>query len=72
MERPYEHNKDYKTATKEPWEFSTGEQQLQQQKKDYPVIHRGWAANERVMDAWVNEIDSPYTEIKPFTWWRSI
>jgi choline dehydrogenase-like flavoprotein len=35
------------------------------------VIHRGWAANERVMDAWANEEESPYTEVKPFTWWRS-
>jgi choline dehydrogenase-like flavoprotein len=67
---PYEHVKDYKTATKEPWEFKYRGATTIQQKKDYPVIHRGWAANERVMDAWVNEIDSPYTEIKPFTWWR--
>ena len=22
------------------------------------------------MDAWANETDSPYTEVKPFTWWR--
>ncbi len=67
---PYEHIKDYKTANKEPWEFPHRGMTTAQQKKDYPVIHRGWAANERVMDAWVNEIDSPYTEIKPFTWWR--
>jgi choline dehydrogenase-like flavoprotein len=24
-----------------------------------------------VMDSWVNEEESPYTEVKPFTWWRS-
>ena len=67
---PYEHIKDYKTTTKEPWEFEHRGSTTAQQKKDYPVIHRGWAASDRVMDAWVNEIDSPYTEIKPFTWWR--
>ena len=67
---PYEHIKDYQNASKEPWEFTHRGATTTQQKKDYPVIHRGWAANERVMDAWVNEIDSPYTEIKPFTWWR--
>lgn len=67
---PYEHIKDYKSAGKEPWEFTHRGATTTQQKKNYPVIHRGWAANERVMDAWVNEIDSPYTEIKPFTWWR--
>lgn len=67
---PYEHVKDYKTANKEPWEFKYRGDTTTEQKRIYPVIHRGWAANERVMDAWVNEVDSPYTEIKPFTWWR--
>ena len=67
----HEHIKDYKTASKDPWQFEHGGRTTEQQKKDYPVIHRGWAASESVMDAWTNEIDSPYTEIKPFTWWRS-
>ena len=67
----YEHIKDYKTANKDPWEFTHRSETTEEQKKNYPVIHRGWAANERVMDAWTNEIDSPYTEVKPFTWWRS-
>ncbi len=67
----HEHIKDYKTASKDPWQFEHGGRTTEQQKKDYPVIHRGWAASESVMDAWTNEVDSPYTEIKPFTWWRS-
>ncbi|HEY5970186.1 MAG TPA: GMC family oxidoreductase [Chitinophagaceae bacterium] len=67
---PYEHIKDYKTASQDPWDFKYRGATTAQQKKDYPVIHRGWAANDRVMHAWVNEIESPYTEIKPFTWWR--
>ena len=66
----YKHIEDYKTATKMPWEFEYRGRTTSKQKKDYPVIHRGWAANERVMDAWANEKDSPYTEVKPFTWWR--
>jgi choline dehydrogenase-like flavoprotein len=66
---PHEHIKDYKNASKELWEFDHHGQTTQQQKKDYPVIHRGWAAQEQVMDAWVNEKDAPYTEVKPFTWW---
>ena len=69
--RDYEHVKDYKTAGKEPWEFEHKGKTTEQQRKDYPVIHRGWAANEAVMDCWANEKDSPYTEAKPFTWWRS-
>ena len=68
---PYDHVKDYKTAQKNPWEFEHRGNTTTEQKKKYPVIHRGWAANEAVMDGWANEEDCPYTEIKPFTWWRS-
>ena len=73
LERGAEHKhiEDYKTANKMPWEFEHRGKTTQQQREDYPVVHRGWAANERVMDAWANEKDSPYTEVKPFTWWRS-
>lgn len=67
----HEHGKDYVSAGKNPWEFEHGGRTTQQQKADYPVVHRGWAANEAVMDAWTNEKDCPYTEVKPFTWWRS-
>ncbi|WP_367867834.1 GMC oxidoreductase [Pedobacter sp. WC2423] len=68
---PYDHIKDYKTAQKNPWEFEHRGATTAEQKKNYPVIHRGWAANEAVMDGWANEQDCPYTETKPFTWWRS-
>ena len=68
---PHEHIKDYKNASKELWEFEHRGKTTEQQKKDYPVIHRGWAAAEQVMDAWADEKDNPYTEVKPFTWWRS-
>lgn len=68
---PYDHIKDYKTAQKNPWEFAHRGGTTAEQKKNYPVIHRGWAASEAVMDAWANEQDCPYTEVKPFTWWRS-
>ena len=69
--RNYEHIKDYKYGTKQPWEAEHRGSTTKEQQKTYPVIHRGWAANEAVMECWVNEQDSPYTEIKPFTWWRS-
>lgn len=67
----YEHIKDYKTASLDPWELDYRGATTVQQRQEYPVIHRGWAASEVVMDAWANEKDCPYTEIKPFTWWRS-
>ncbi|MEN9685100.1 MAG: hypothetical protein RLZZ28_886, partial [Bacteroidota bacterium] len=69
--RPLEHIKDYVTANKNPWEFEHRGRTTDEQRKKYPVIHRGWAASEAVMDSWTNEEDCPYTEVKPFTWWRS-
>lgn len=69
--RNLEHSKDYKTASKNIWDMPHRGATSQQQKAAYPVIHRGWAANEAVMDYWANEKDSPYVEKKPFTWWRS-
>ncbi len=74
--RNFEHIKDYHTATKNPWDFTHRGAATVQQKKDNPVISRDWAmygtaAQEAIMDYWVNEKDCPYVEIKPFTWWRS-
>lgn len=74
--RYIEHIKDYKTANKHPWEFAHRGKAILQQKIDNPVIARDWAmygtaAQEPIMDYWVNEKDSPYIETKPFTWWRS-
>jgi choline dehydrogenase-like flavoprotein len=66
-----EHIKDYTTASKDPWQFEHRGRTTQAQRERYPVIHRGWAASEAVMGSWVDEKDSPYTEVKPFTWWRS-
>jgi len=67
----HEHIKDYKNNGKEIWDDAHRHITTQQQRKDYPVVHRGWAAQAQVMDGWVNEKDCPYTEVKPFTWWRT-
>jgi choline dehydrogenase-like flavoprotein len=69
--RDFRHVKDYKSAFKQPWEFPHRGHTTEEQRKKYPVIHRGWAAAEAVMDYWANEEDCPYVETKPFTWWRS-
>jgi choline dehydrogenase-like flavoprotein len=69
--RNFEHVKDYKSAFKQPWEFPHRGHTTEEQRKKYPVIHRGWAAAEAVMDYWANEEECPYVETKPFTWWRS-
>jgi choline dehydrogenase-like flavoprotein len=67
----YEHIKDYKTAQYNPWDFEHRGNVTQQQRKERPVISRNWGAQEAVIDAWANEQDAPYAEVKPFNWWRS-
>ena len=69
--RNFEHIKDYKTADKNPWDFEHRGKVTQTQKKERPYIARGWGATEAVMDYWAKDVDCPYTEIKPFNWWRS-
>ncbi|WP_394767979.1 GMC oxidoreductase [Ferruginibacter sp.] len=74
--RPHEHIKDYVSASKDPWDFPHRGKAPQQYKKDNPVISRDWAmygtaAQEAILDSWVNEKDCPYVQEKPFAWWRS-
>ena len=69
--RNYEHIKDYKTATKDPWEFEHRGKVTQQELKDHPYIGRTWGATEAVIGSWAKDVDCPYTEIKPFNWWRA-
>lgn len=74
--RNFEHIKDYKTANKDPWDFAHRGKATFKQTQDYPVISRDWAmygtaAQEPIIDSWVNEKECPYVEVKPFTWWRS-
>ncbi len=69
--RNYKHIKDYATASKYPWDFEHRGHTTEKQRERYPAVHRGWAANEAVINSWVDEKECPYTEVKPFTWWRS-
>ena len=72
----YEHIKDYVTANKNPWEFVHRGRATLQYKTDNPVISRDWAmygtaAQEALVNSWVNEKECPYVQEKPFAWWRS-
>ncbi len=67
----FEHIKDYKTSSLNQWEFKHRGAVTLQQRKERPVISRKWGAQEAVMNYWANEQDCPYTEVKPFNWWRS-
>jgi len=68
--RNVEHVKDYPAATKHPWEFPHRGGRTQQMIEDYPVLKRDYPLNEKNLDFWVNEKESPYVEVKRFDWYR--
>ncbi len=68
--RDIKHVTGYVTATKEIWEFPHRGERTQQMIKDYPVLKRDYPLNETVLDFWVKDQESPYTEIKRFDWYR--
>lgn len=65
-----EHVKDYTGATKAPWEFPHRGGRTQEMIKNYPVLARDYPLNEKNLDFWVNEQESPYVEVKRFDWYR--
>ena len=68
--RNIEHVKDYVNANKEIWEFPHRATRTQKMIEDYPVLKRDYPLNESVLDYWVKDSESPYTEIKRFDWFR--
>lgn len=68
--RNIEHIKDYVNANKEAWDYPHRGRRTQQMIKDYPVLKRDYPLNETNLDYWVNEKESPYTEIKRYDWFR--
>ena len=68
--RDIKHITDYKEANKENWDYPHHGAATQQMKTDYPVLKRDYPLNEKNLDYWVNDKESPYTEIKRFDWFR--
>jgi choline dehydrogenase-like flavoprotein len=68
--RNIEHIKDYVNANKNPWEFPHAGGRTQKMIEDYPVLKRDYPLNEQNLDFWVNDKESPYTEVKRFDWFR--
>ena len=65
------HVKDYVNANKDPWQFPhRASRPTQQMKNDHPVLKRDYVLNESNLDYWVDEKESPYTEVKRFDWFR--
>jgi choline dehydrogenase-like flavoprotein len=65
-----EHIKDYVNATKGPWEYKHRGGRTKAMEADYPVLKRDYPLNEKNLDYWANDKESPYTEVKRFDWYR--
>jgi len=65
-----EHVKDYVNARKAPWEYPHRGGHTYAMEQAYPVLKRDYPLNEKNLDWWVNEQESPYTERRRFDWYR--
>jgi choline dehydrogenase-like flavoprotein len=65
-----EHIKDYVNAGKGPWQYPLRAGRSREMIDAYPVLSRDYPLNEKNLDWWVNEKESPYTEVKRFDWYR--
>src|SRR6201986_5443359 len=64
--RNFERLKDYKSGSKNPWDFEHRGDATQAQRKQHPIIARGWRASEPIMDYWANYVYPPYRQVNPF------
>jgi choline dehydrogenase-like flavoprotein len=67
--RNVEHIKDYPTAVKSPWELEHRGSITEQMRKEQHVQVRGFC-NETNRHFFVNDLEHPYTQVKPFDWIR--
>ena len=65
-----EHIKDYVNARKAPWEYPHRGGRTKAMEEAYPVLKRDYPLNEKNLDWWASDKDSPYTEVKRFDWYR--
>lgn len=68
--RNVRHVADYPTMAKEPWELPNAGRLTQEEIKLFPVQSRtGWIG-QATKHWWVNDLENPYNEVKPFDWIR--
>jgi choline dehydrogenase-like flavoprotein len=65
-----EHIRDYVNATKGPWEYPHRGGRTVAMEDAYPVLKRDYPLNEKNLDWWASDKDSPYTEVRRFDWFR--
>lgn len=68
--RNVEHIKDYPTAMLHPWELKHGNKLTAEEAKHYPVQNANGSMRRDTKHWWVNDLEHPYEQIKPFSWRR--
>ena len=68
--RNVEHIKDYQGTEKDPWDLTHRNEITQEDKKKSPIQSRVYAYDEVSKKFFVNDIENPYTQKKPFDWIR--
>ena len=68
--RNVEHVKDYVNATKGVWQYPHRGGRTKDMEARYPVLKRDFPLNEKNLDWWASDQESPYTEVKRFDWYR--
>jgi len=69
--RDVKHIEDYPTMLKDPWELPNNDRLSAEELKSYEKQNRtGYTIRESTKHWWVKDHDQPYTEEKPFNWFR--
>ena len=68
--RNIEHNKDYPTATKAPWEFKHRGEMTKEFLQENPLISKAAGFSESTAHFFIKDKDHPYIQEKPFDWIR--
>jgi len=68
--RNVEHIKDYKGTEKDIWELTHRNKTTEEDKKNSPIQSKCYAFDEVSKKFFVNDVENPYNQVKPFDWIR--
>lgn len=68
--RQVEHIKDYTGTEKDPWQLDHHNNITREQRKNSPIQSKCYAFDEVSGKFFVNDLENPYNQVKPFDWIR--
>ncbi len=68
--RNIRHVTDYAEANQPIWDYPHRGDRTQKMIEDYPNLKRDYPLNERNLHYWASDKDCPFTETKPYAWFR--